>query len=79
MRKKKLGHGDCVKFVKSFKLPTLVVGGGGYTVRNVARCWTYETSVLLNTTINNELPYNDYLDYFAPNFRLHPDITNVRF
>jgi hypothetical protein len=24
-----------------------VLGGGGYTVRNVARCWTYETAVLL--------------------------------
>ncbi len=33
------GHGDCVQFVKSFNVPTLVLGGGGYTVRNVARCW----------------------------------------
>ncbi len=32
-------HGECVKFVKSFGLPTLVLGGGGYTIRNVARCW----------------------------------------
>jgi hypothetical protein len=35
-------------------------------VRNVARCWTYETSVLLNTQIPNELPYNDFFDYYAP-------------
>ena len=21
------------------------MGGGGYTIRNVARCWTYETSL----------------------------------
>ncbi len=33
------GHGECVKFVKTFNVPTLVLGGGGYTVRNVARCW----------------------------------------
>uniref|UniRef100_A0A8D3C6Q5 Histone deacetylase 3 n=1 Tax=Scophthalmus maximus TaxID=52904 RepID=A0A8D3C6Q5_SCOMX len=32
------GHGECVEFVKSFKIPLLVLGGGGYTVRNVARC-----------------------------------------
>jgi len=70
------GHGDCVKFVKSFGVPLLVLGGGGYTVRNVARCWAYETSVLLDTQISNELPFNDYLDFFAPNFKLHPDITN---
>ena len=53
-----------------------MLGGGGYTVRNVARCWTYETSVLLDVPISNELPYNDYLEYFAPSFKLHPDITN---
>jgi len=70
------GHGECVRFVKSFGVPTLVLGGGGYTVRNVARCWTYETSVLLDTVISNELPYNDYLEYFAPSFKLHPDIAN---
>ena len=32
------GHAMCVDYVKSFGLPTLVLGGGGYTVRNVARC-----------------------------------------
>ena len=30
---------ECVKYVKGFGLPTLVLGGGGYTIRNVARCW----------------------------------------
>jgi len=45
------GHADCVEFVKSFNVPTLVLGGGGYTMRNVARCWTYETAVLLETEI----------------------------
>ncbi len=48
---------ECVKFVEGFNVPTLVLGGGGYTVRNVARCWTYETSLLLDTDISNELPY----------------------
>eukprot|EP01134_Creolimax_fragrantissima_P006046 CFRG6046T1 len=69
------GHGDCVKFVKSFGLPTLVLGGGGYTIRNVARCWAYETSVLLDTQISNELPYNDFFEYFSPDFKLHPALN----
>lgn len=30
---------ECVEYVKSFNIPLLVLGGGGYTVRNVARCW----------------------------------------
>lgn len=25
----------------------MLVGGGGYTVENVARAWTYETSLVL--------------------------------
>ena len=48
---------ECVKFVRSFNVPTLVLGGGGYTVRNVARCWTFETSLLVESDISNELPY----------------------
>jgi len=65
------GHAECVKFVKSFAVPTLVLGGGGYTIRNVARCWAYETSVLLDTEIPNDIPYNDYFEYYAPDFKLH--------
>ncbi|KAK2158305.1 hypothetical protein LSH36_173g05060 [Paralvinella palmiformis] len=69
------GHGDCVKFVKDLGIPLLVLGGGGYTVRNVARCWCYETSVLTAEEISNELPYNEYLAYFAPDFSLNPEIS----
>ena len=65
------GHAECVKFTKSFGVPTLVLGGGGYTIRNVSRCWAYETSVLLDTDLPNEIPYNDYYEYYAPDFKLH--------
>jgi len=44
--------------VKDLNIPLMVVGGGGYTLRNVARCWCYETSVLLGEEISNELPYH---------------------
>ncbi|KAL4712411.1 hypothetical protein ACJJTC_001572 [Scirpophaga incertulas] len=71
------GHGECVKFVKTLNVPTLVVGGGGYTLRNVARCWTYETSLLVDENISNELPYTEYLEFFAPDFQLHPDVSNT--
>ncbi|KAJ8711437.1 hypothetical protein PYW07_008679 [Mythimna separata] len=71
------GHGECVKFVKNLNVPTLVVGGGGYTLRNVARCWTYETSLLVDENISNELPYTEYLEFFAPDFQLHPEINST--
>lgn len=71
------GHGECVQFVKNLNVPTLVVGGGGYTLRNVARCWTYETSLLVDENISNELPYTEYLEFFAPDFQLHPEISST--
>jgi hypothetical protein len=71
------GHGECVDFVRSFNLPTLVLGGGGYTLRNVPRCWAYETSVLLDTEISDQMPYNDYFDYYGPEYRLHLPISNM--
>lgn len=72
-----LGHGKCVDFVKKYGLPFLMVGGGGYTIRNVSRCWTYETSVALGAEIANELPYNDYFEYFGPDFKLHISPSNM--
>ena len=109
------GHAKCVEYMKSFNLPLLMLGGGGYTIRNVARCWTYETAVALDSPIPNgqceapalsppcstspptpwpgavtdgslklhyvlgptELPYNDYFEYFGPDFKLHISPSNM--
>ena len=65
------GHASAVKHVKSYGVPTLVLGGGGYTIRNVARCWANETAVLLEEPISNDIPFNDYYEYYAPDFELH--------
>lgn len=35
-----------------------VTGGGGYTKENVARCWTVETGVLLDTELPNGIAVN---------------------
>ena len=34
-----------LEYMKTFDVPILLLGGGGYTVRNVARSWTYETAI----------------------------------
>lgn len=47
------GHAECVDFIRRYNLPLLLLGGGGYTIRNVARCWTYETAVALSCEIAN--------------------------
>ena len=56
------GHANCVKFVKSFNMPTLVLGGGGYTMRNVARTWAFETGVLVGEDMAPVLPFNEYYE-----------------
>jgi len=65
------GHGECVKHMLTYRIPTLMLGGGGYTIRNVARLWTYETAVCNGEELENELPYNDYYAYYGPDFALH--------
>uniref|UniRef100_A0A7S1X7Z1 Histone deacetylase domain-containing protein n=2 Tax=Tetraselmis chuii TaxID=63592 RepID=A0A7S1X7Z1_9CHLO len=65
------GHASCLKFMQSFNVPMLVLGGGGYTIRNVARCWTYETGALLGVELDDDLPQNEYYDYFGPDYVLH--------
>lgn len=68
------GHGDCVRFVQSFQLPLLMLGGGGYTIRNVSRCWAYETSILAQKPLPNDLPVTLYHPQFAPDHKLHQPV-----
>lgn len=71
------GHSNCVKFVKSFNLPTLVLGGGGYTMRNVARTWAYETGLLVDAKMERTLPFNEYYDYYGPDYALDVRASNM--
>ncbi|RAL00584.1 histone deacetylase RPD3 [Aspergillus ibericus CBS 121593] len=71
------GHANCVNFVKSFNLPTMILGGGGYTMRNVARTWAFETGILVGDTLTADLPYNDYYEYFAPDYELDVRPSNM--
>ncbi|CAH2043733.1 unnamed protein product [Thlaspi arvense] len=65
------GHADCLRFLRSYNVPLMVLGGGGYTIRNVARCWCYETAVAVGVEPDNKLPYNEYFEYFGPDYTLH--------
>lgn len=70
------GHGECVNFVRKFNVPLLVLGGGGYTIKNVSRCWTYETAVLVGAEIPDELPATVYDSFFRDSeWKLHPPLT----
>ncbi|KAJ3019053.1 Histone deacetylase 1 [Thoreauomyces humboldtii] len=68
------GHAMAVEFMKTFDVPILMLGGGGYTIRNVSRAWCYETGVAVGEELNEEIPLNDYFQYYGPDFRL--DVPN---
>ncbi|KAI9500453.1 histone deacetylase clr6 [Coemansia spiralis] len=71
------GHAACVEFMKSFGVPLFCVGGGGYTIRNVARTWAYETSVLLGEPVDPCLPYNEYYGFYGPEYLLDVPASNM--
>jgi histone deacetylase 1/2 len=60
------GHANCVRYVKSYGVPVIVLGGGGYTMRNVARTWAYETGSLIDEKMSKQLPFNDYYEVSPP-------------
>ncbi|OBA20402.1 histone deacetylase transcription modifier [Metschnikowia bicuspidata var. bicuspidata NRRL YB-4993] len=64
------GHANCVNFVRLFGVPLMVVGGGGYTMRNVSRTWAFESGLLNNVILPLELPYNEYYEYYGPDYKL---------
>ncbi|XP_055827872.1 histone deacetylase 6-like [Solanum dulcamara] len=64
------GHADCLRFLRSFNVPLMMLGGGGYTITNVARCWCYETAVAVGVEPDNDLPYSEFYGYFAPDYTL---------
>lgn len=61
------GHASCLTFMQSFKIPMLVLGGGGYTINNVARCWAYETGQILGkqpfNALNTVWTWGDFRSY----------------
>lgn len=72
------GHAECVRFLRSFNVPLLLVGGGGYTIRNVARCWCYETAVAVGEELDDKLPFHEYYEYFGPDYNLHVPPSNMQ-
>ncbi|KAG5352031.1 hypothetical protein C0989_004126 [Termitomyces sp. Mn162] len=73
------GHAHCVQFLRKQNIPLILLGGGGYTVKNVARTWTYETACALGIedTIDPLLPWNEYFEWFGPRYRLEVVENNM--
>ncbi|KAK0234788.1 hypothetical protein EDD85DRAFT_792789 [Armillaria nabsnona] len=72
-------HAHCVQYLRKKNVPLILLGGGGYTVKNVARTWTYETACALGIedTIDPNLPWNEYFEWFGPRYRLEVVASNM--
>ncbi|KAH9946262.1 histone deacetylase RPD3 [Epithele typhae] len=73
------GHASCVQYMREKNIPLMLLGGGGYTVKNVARTWTYETACALGmeNEIDLNLPWNEYFEWFGPRYRLEVAESNM--
>ncbi|KAF2186645.1 histone deacetylase 3 [Zopfia rhizophila CBS 207.26] len=76
-------HGFCVETVKNYEKPLLLIGGGGYTPRNVARTWCHETAVCVGAELHNNLPTHlPYIQAFQGEENgggiLYPDLHNTK-
>lgn len=61
-----LGHAEAGRYLRKTypKVPVMMLGGGGYTISNVARTWSYETISMLG--------YQDrQIPYYCPIVRVH--------
>ncbi|KAF0894651.1 hypothetical protein E2562_001944 [Oryza meyeriana var. granulata] len=68
------GHAECVSYLRSFNLPLLLLGGGGYTINHVASTWCYETAVAIGKEreLPDEIPRHGYeLFYENQGNKLH--------
>jgi hypothetical protein len=56
---------DC----RSLGKPLLVLGGGGYNVPNVARCWAALTLAAARAPMPSDIPAHERFEFYAPDFR----------
>lgn len=53
-----LGHAEAGRYLRHMypNVPVMMLGGGGYTISNVARTWSYETMAMLGYQ-DEQIPY----------------------
>ena len=43
----------------------------------VGNCWAFETGIAMDAKMADELPYNNYYEYYGPDFNLHIQPSNM--
>jgi len=62
---------ECLKDILSNNIPVLILGGGGYNLPNVARCWTKLTAGVVGVELDEDIPDEDhYFTEYGPDFQI---------
>ncbi|CAH8833313.1 unnamed protein product [Trichobilharzia szidati] len=73
------GYLYAMKKILSWKIPTLILGGGGYNFSDTARLWTRITALAIEEvkakkiTLSPEIPEHSYFSRYGPDFELDID------
>lgn len=72
------GHSEAVRYFCKAGIPAIFLGGGGYTLGNVPRCWAKETGDILGVKLDPKIPECClYRGYYGPNYELNIRTTNM--
>jgi len=72
------GHSHACRYLRTKGIPLLAVGGGGYTLRNVPKCWANETGELVGVVLDPQIPERcKYYSYYAPDHLLMVRTSNM--
>ena len=64
------GMSDNVDYVLAWKLPTVLLGGGGYNFPNTAKFWAICTGLATGQKLINEIPEHSHYEHYSPDFEL---------
>ena len=64
---------QAIDIIVSWKLPLLLLGGGGYNFPNTAKAWTRITGMLCGVSLKEDIPDHEQFIQYGPDFTI--DIT----
>ena len=63
-------HVQAISIILSWKLPVLILGGGGYNIPNTAKVWTRVTASVCGVCVSEDIPEHDQFINYSPDFTL---------
>ena len=61
---------QAIDIIVNWKLPVLILGGGGYNIPNTAKAWTRITGMLCSVSLKEDIPDHEQFIHYGPDFTL---------